>query len=72
LRRTETAESYLRIRTTAEVGGVLRDYEITYGKYGKDNAAVGRAYAQRQGAWGQGGRRGEVHRRNKGHYGQGA
>jgi hypothetical protein len=35
----------LRIRTTAEVGGVLRDYEITYGRYGKDNAAVGRAYA---------------------------
>jgi hypothetical protein len=35
----------LRIRITAEVGGVLRDYEITYGRYGKDNAAVGRAYA---------------------------
>ena len=35
----------LRIRITAEVGGVLRDYEITYGRYGKDNAAVGHAYA---------------------------
>jgi hypothetical protein len=35
----------LRIRITAEVDGVRRDYEITYGRYGKDNAAVGRAYA---------------------------
>jgi hypothetical protein len=35
----------LRIRITAEVGGVRRNYEITYGRYGKDNAAVGRAYA---------------------------
>ena len=35
----------LRIKITAEVGGVRRNYEITYGRYGKDNAAVGRAYA---------------------------
>jgi hypothetical protein len=35
----------LRIRITAEVGGVLRDYEITYGRCRKLNAAVGRAYA---------------------------
>jgi hypothetical protein len=36
----------LRIRITAEVGGVRRDYEITYGKYGKDNAARGYAYVR--------------------------
>jgi len=31
----------LRIRITAEVDGVLREYEITYGRYGKLNAALG-------------------------------
>ncbi|MFP3169426.1 MAG: hypothetical protein RXR01_09980, partial [Thermoproteus sp.] len=36
----------LRIRITAEVGGVRSDYTITYGRYGKDNAAVGRAIAR--------------------------
>jgi len=36
----------LRIRITAEVGGVRGDYTITYGRYGKDNAAVGRAIAR--------------------------
>jgi hypothetical protein len=44
----------LRIRITAEVGRVegehivdrvVREYTITYGRHGKDNAAVGRAYA---------------------------
>jgi hypothetical protein len=43
----------LRIRITAEVGRVegehivrvVRKYTITYGRYGKHNAAVGRAYA---------------------------
>jgi hypothetical protein len=35
----------LRIKITAEVGGVRSDYVMTYGRYGKDNAAVGRAYA---------------------------
>jgi hypothetical protein len=35
----------LRIRITAEVDGVLRDYEITYSRR-IDNAAVGRAYAR--------------------------
>ena len=34
----------LRIKITAEVDGVRRDYEITYGRYGK-NEARGRAYA---------------------------
>jgi hypothetical protein len=45
----------LRIRITAEVGRVegehivdrvVREYTITYGRYGKHNAAVGRAYAR--------------------------
>jgi hypothetical protein len=35
----------LRIRITAEVDGVRREYVITYGRHGADNAAVGRAYA---------------------------
>jgi hypothetical protein len=36
----------LRIQITAEVGGVRRDYEITFGRYGKINAAKGRAIAR--------------------------
>jgi len=36
----------LRIKITAEVGGVRRDYTITYGRRGRNNAAVGRAYAK--------------------------
>jgi hypothetical protein len=35
----------LRIKITAEVDGVGRDYTITFGRYGKDEA-VGRAYAR--------------------------
>jgi len=35
----------LRIKITAEVDGVGRDYTITFGRYGK-NEAVGRAYAR--------------------------
>jgi hypothetical protein len=31
----------LRIKITAEVDGVRREYEITYGRYGGNNAAVG-------------------------------
>jgi hypothetical protein len=31
----------LRIRITAEVGGVRREYVITYSRYGKINAAIG-------------------------------
>jgi hypothetical protein len=33
----------LRIRIIAKVGGVRRDYTITYGRYGKINAAIGYA-----------------------------
>jgi len=36
----------LRIKITAEVGGVRRDYTITYSRLGRNNAAVGRAYAR--------------------------
>ena len=36
----------LRIRIAAEIDGVRREYAITFGRYGKDNAAVGRAYAR--------------------------
>ncbi|MCC6035997.1 MAG: hypothetical protein LM559_02970 [Pyrobaculum sp.] len=36
----------LRIKITAEVGGVRRDYEVTYGRYGETNAALGFATAR--------------------------
>jgi hypothetical protein len=36
----------LRIKITAEVDGVRRDYTITYSRLGRDKAAVGRAYAK--------------------------
>jgi len=39
----------LRITITAEIDGVRRDYTITFGRYGKDNAAVGRAYIREEG-----------------------
>ncbi len=35
----------LRLIITAEVGGVRREYAITYGRYERNNAAVGFAYA---------------------------
>jgi hypothetical protein len=35
----------LKIKITAEVDGVRSEYEVTYGRYGRTNAAVGRAYA---------------------------
>ena len=36
----------LRIKITAEVDGVRRDYVVTYGRYGRDNAALGFATAR--------------------------
>jgi transcription initiation factor TFIIIB Brf1 subunit/transcription initiation factor TFIIB len=36
----------LRIKLTAVVGGVRSEYTITFGRYGRDNATVGRAYAR--------------------------
>jgi hypothetical protein len=40
-----SGKKLLRIKITAEVDGVRSEYTITYGRYGKLNAAVGRAYA---------------------------
>ncbi len=45
LEMSKSGKKLLRIRITAEVDGVRREYEITYGRRGADNAAVGRAYA---------------------------
>ncbi|AKT35501.1 hypothetical protein PYWP30_01885 [Pyrobaculum sp. WP30] len=36
----------LRIKITAEVDGIKSEYTITCGRYGKLNAALGRAYAR--------------------------
>jgi len=36
----------LRLKITAEVDGVRSDYVMTYGRYGKHNAALGRATAR--------------------------
>ncbi len=36
----------LKVKITAEVDGVLRDYTITFGRCGKSNAVVRRAYAR--------------------------
>jgi len=36
----------LRIKIVAEVGSVRSEYTITYGRRGRNNAAVGRAYAK--------------------------
>ena len=35
----------LKVKITAEVDGVRREYAITFGRYGKDNAAMGFVYA---------------------------
>jgi hypothetical protein len=44
-KESESGKLLLRIRITAEVDGVRRDYIITFGRYGETNAAEGRAYA---------------------------
>jgi len=36
----------LKVKITAEVDGVLRNYTITFGRCGKNDAVVGRAYAR--------------------------
>jgi hypothetical protein len=58
----------LRIKITAEVDGVLRDYTITFGRCGKRGR--GTRLRQRQRARRQRDRRQETRRRSKGHYGQ--
>ncbi len=45
-KRDRGGKLLLRIRITAEVDGVLRDYEITYNRRGAGNAAVGFAVAR--------------------------
>jgi hypothetical protein len=41
-----SGKNLLRIKITAEVDGVRSEYEITFGRYGRNNAALGRAYAR--------------------------
>jgi len=45
-KKSESGNLLLRIRITAEVDGVLRDYTITYSRYGDDNETMGRAFAR--------------------------
>jgi hypothetical protein len=45
VKEKQNGKTLLRIRITAEVDGVRRDYVITYGKYGDDNKTRGFAYA---------------------------
>ncbi len=46
LKESEVGKKLLRIKITAEVDGIRRDYVITYGRYGADNEAVGCATAK--------------------------
>jgi hypothetical protein len=41
-----SGKTLLRIKITGEVDGVRSEYEVTYGRYGRNNVAVGRAYAR--------------------------
>jgi hypothetical protein len=41
-----SGKKLLRIRITAEVGGVRSEYEVTYSRHGADNATMGYAYAR--------------------------
>jgi hypothetical protein len=42
----QDGKTLLRIRITAEVDGIRREYAITFGKYGDDNETRGFAYAR--------------------------
>jgi Fe2+ transport system protein FeoA len=46
LEESRSGKTLLRIRITAEVDGVRRNYTITYGRLGARNAAVGYAYVR--------------------------
>jgi hypothetical protein len=48
LDRGRSGRTLLRIEITAEVDGVRSDYTITFGRYGKVNAAEGRAYIREE------------------------
>jgi hypothetical protein len=45
IEESRRGKKLLRIKITAEVDGVRREYEITYGRYGTDNVARGIAHA---------------------------
>jgi len=45
VKEKQNGKTLLRIRITAEVDGVRREYTITYGRYGDDNKTRGFAYA---------------------------
>ncbi|MFP3252216.1 MAG: hypothetical protein RXO32_10885 [Thermoproteus sp.] len=70
--RSWSGRTLLRIKITAEVDGVRRDYTMTYGRYGKNNAALGLRRGEGRRAGGQGDRRREIRRRDKGPHGEGA
>jgi len=42
--RSKSGKTLLRITITAEVDGIRGDYTMTFGRYGKNNAAMGYAY----------------------------
>jgi hypothetical protein len=44
----KTGKKLLRIRIAAEVGGTRREYAITFGRYGSNNAAKGFAYVSEE------------------------
>jgi hypothetical protein len=44
----KTGKKLLRIRITAEVDGTRREYAITFGRYGSNNAAKGFAYVSEE------------------------
>ncbi len=46
LEESQSGKPLLRIRITAEIDGIRGEYEVTYGRYGADNAAMGYAYAR--------------------------
>jgi hypothetical protein len=46
IKEKQNGKTLLRIRITAEVDGVTREYKITYSRSGADNAAVGRTVAR--------------------------
>jgi hypothetical protein len=46
---SNSGKTLLRITITAEIDGVRGEYTITFGRYGKINAAVGRAYIREEG-----------------------
>jgi len=46
LEEGRSGKTLLSIKITAEVDGVRSEFKITFGRYCRDNAALGRAYAR--------------------------